>query len=68
MNIKTIRNIDARCVLSGQGLVEGKIYEIRKANIIENGEYTESAAWVRVNGNLEEIKNAHLAFDLASVA
>ena len=62
MNITTERNVIKVCKLSGQGLIEGVTYPILKMNIIDRGEFVESAAWVEVDGQLITVKNAHLAF------
>jgi hypothetical protein len=62
MKITTHRNISEICKLAGQGLIEGVTYSILKMNIIDRGEFVESAAWVEVDGQLITVKNAHLAF------
>jgi hypothetical protein len=69
MNITTERNVIKVCKLSGQGLTEGVSYKIHKINVIDSdSDLTSSAAWVYVDGELTEIKNAHLAFGLFEVA
>jgi hypothetical protein len=62
MTITTLRNITETCKLAGQGLIEGVTYPILKMNIIDRGEFIESAAWVQVDGQTVTVKNAHLAF------
>jgi hypothetical protein len=63
--ITTIRNIEAKAQVTGQGVTEGQTYTIIKCNIKEVSLGVRSSAWVRCrDGSTLTVQNAHIMFGL----
>ena len=67
---KTLREMWVRdCRMTGQGLIQGKRYLIREIeyDILSEDMMLSSGVVVDMLGNVFEVNNLHIAFDLDSV-